>query len=199
MFYGALKTSLIKEQRLTAIAETLYNFKDSGTDCIDGKYYTVSRWTTQNKLSVVEVVFSEYALKNNPDIARSYENQKRILQELNLGQDEVNFQLEFLKFISEEFAKQVSNPECYKISVAYTNLALLCPDVSGIAYPSVQTEYFGVNIVLSPEIVDKYLKPTICSTHIVFKKGMETLIENGKHYCKEIDTNKEIEWKEYDK
>lgn len=198
MFYGALKTKLIDKPRLTAIAETSHIFRVPGTDCIDGEHYTLSRWETQKELLVVEVVFSEYALKNNPDIVKSFENQKKKLQALNLEQKEIDFHLEFLKFISQEFAKKVTNPEEYKISAAYTNLALLHSDVSGITYPSVQTEYFGVNIALTPEAVEKYVKPVICSTLIVYKKGMKSLIANGKNYCKEIDLDKDIDWKEHD-
>ncbi|MFL9829272.1 hypothetical protein ABS764_00270 [Flavobacterium sp. ST-87] len=196
MFYGALETTLIDKPRLTAIAETSHIFRVSGTDCTDGEHYTVSRWETQKELLVVEVVFSEYALKNNPDIAKSFENQTKLLQEHNLEPQEIAFHLEFLKFISEEFSKKVINPEEYKISAAYTNIALLHPDVSGITYPSVQTDYFGVNIVLTPEVVRTYLKPKICSTQILYKKGMKSLIANGKYYCKEIDINNDLEWKE---
>lgn len=197
MFYGALETELIDKQRLTAIAETSHIFRVEGTDCVDGEHYTVSRWETQEEFLVVEIVFSEYALKNNPEIAQSFENQKKLLEGHDLDDKEHAFHLEFLKFISEEFSKKVSNPEDYKISAAYTNLALLHPDVSGITYPSVQTEYFGVNIVMPPEMVDKYVKPIICSTSIVYKKGMKSLITNGKNYCKEIDIDKDIEWKEH--
>lgn len=198
MFYGALETTLIDKPRLTAIAETSHIFRIPGTDCEDGEHYTVSRWETQKELFIVEVVFSEYALKNNPDIAKSFQNQRKLLQEHNLEPQEITFHLDFLKFISEEFSKRVTNPEDYKISAAYTNLALLHPDVSGITYPSVQTDYFGVNIVLTPEIIDTYVIPKICSTQILYKKGMKSLIANGKHYCKDIDINKDIEWKEHE-
>lgn len=198
MFYGALETTLIDKPRLTAIAETSHIFRIPGTDCTDGEHYTVSRWETQKEMFVIEVVFSEYALKNNPDIAKSFQNQTKLLQEHNLEPKEIAFHLEFLKFISEEFSKRVTNPEEYKISAAYTNIALLHPDVSGITYPSVQTDYFGVNIVLTPNVVDTYIIPKICSTQILYKKGMKSLIANGKYYCKEIDVNKDIEWKEHE-
>lgn len=198
MFYGALETALIDKSRLTALAETSHIFRIKGTDCIEGELYTVSRWETQEEFLVVEVVFSEYALKNNPEVAESFENQKKLLQEHNLEKEELAFHLDFLKFISEEFSKKVTNTEDYKISVAYTNLALLHPDVKGIVYPSVQTEYFGINMVLPPETVNRYIKPIICSTAIVYKKGMNSLIANGKHYCKGIDLLSEINWKEHD-
>lgn len=104
MFYGALETSKIDKQRLTAIAETSHIFRNPGTDCIEGEYYTVSRWETNDEFFVVEVVFSEYALKNNPDIAQSFEKQKKFLLEHDLDEKETSFHLEFLKFISEEFS-----------------------------------------------------------------------------------------------
>lgn len=198
MFYGALETALIDKPRLTAIAETSHIFRIPGTDCLDGEHYTVSRWETQKELFVVEVVFSEYALKNNPDIAKSFQNQTKFLEEHNLEPQEIAFHLDFLKFISEEFSKRVTNPEEYKISAAYTNIALLHPDVSGITYPSVQTDYFGVNIVLTPKVVDTCIIPKICSTQILYKKGMKSLIANGRYYCKEIEVDKEIEWKEHE-
>ncbi|MBX0335549.1 hypothetical protein K3G39_20145 [Pontibacter sp. HSC-14F20] len=199
MFYGALETSKIDKQRLTAIAETSHIFRNPGTDCIEGEHYTVSRWETNEEFYVVEVVFSEYALKNNPDIAQSFEKQKRFLQEHNLGEKETSFHLEFLKFISEEFSKRVRNDHDYKISVAYTNITSLHPDVKGIVYPSVQTDYFGVNIVLPPQTVDKHLKPIICSTQILYKKGQNSLIDNGEHYCENIEINSKIKWQESDK
>lgn len=201
MFYGALRTSQIDKQRFTAIAETSHIFRNQGTNCIDGEYYTVSRWEANNEFFVVEIVFSEYALNNNPDIVRSFEKQKSFFLNQNLAEGEVNFYIDFLKFISEEFSKKVSNSNSYdyKICAAYTNLVMLHPDVSGIIYPSVQTEYFGVNIVLPPETVDKYLKPIVCSTQIVYKKGQKSFIANGEHYCKEIDVNVELKWQEHDK
>lgn len=198
MFYGALETSLIDKQRLTAIAETSDLFREN-KDSLDGKYCTVSRWETQDEFLIVEVVFSEFALKNNPDIKKSFDKQKELLQDHGLDEKEVNFHLDFLKFISEEFSKKVTNSEDYKISAAYTNIILLHPETNGISFPSVQTEYFGVNIVLTPEAVDKYLIPIICSTQIVYKNGLKTLIANGEHYCDNIESTKNIDWKEHDK
>jgi hypothetical protein len=194
MFYGALQTELINRPRLTAIAETSHLFNDSKIDCLDGEYYTISRWETQKEFLVVEVVFSEYAMKNNPDINRSFENQKKLLQSHNLTQEEIEFQLEYIKLISEEFSKPVSDPEEYKISAAYTNLVLLHSEAKGITYPSVQTDYFGVNIVLTPDAVDNCLKPTVCSTQILYKKGLTGFIANGEHYCDKIDLEKDLNW-----
>lgn len=198
MFYGAIETSLIDKQRVTAIIETSPLFIVSDMNCIKEELCTVSRWEVQEELSVVEVVFSEHALKNNPNIIKSHETQKSTLIEWEMEQKEENFYLDFLKFISEEFAKKVANPEEYKISVAYTHLALIHSGALGIAYPSVQTDYLGVNVVLLPETIDKYVKPISCHTQIVYKKGIDFLITNGEYYCDEIDVTKEIKWEKFD-
>lgn len=198
MFYGALETQLIDKPRLTAIAETSSLFRLPNQDCHDGETYTVSRWENQKEMLVVEVVFSEFALANNDEIRLSFERQKIFLASMNLSKQEFDFNLEFLVFISEQFAKKVNNHNEYKISVAYTNIALKHPDVRGICYPSVQTDYFGVNIVLPTKVVDEYLKPKICSTQVVYKNGRNSLIANGGFFCKDISLDKDIEWKKTD-
>lgn len=198
MFYGAIKTAKIDKPRLTAIAEISHLFRNN-SDSLDGIHYTVSRWETNDEFLVAEVVFSEYALKNNPDIFESFEKQIGFLKELNLSEEEIEFYKKFLIFISEEFSKKAVKPCDYKISAAYTNIVLLNLDIKGISYPSVQTEYFGINIVLNPESVDKYLTPKICSTQIVYKNGKNTLITNGEYYCDEIVVSKDIQWQRRDK
>lgn len=198
MFYGALETSLIGQQRYTALAETSRLFRDPTSECLDGEHYTVSRWETTEDFLVVEIVFSEYALKNNPEIVTSFENQKKFLKEHQFDDKEMSFHLDFLKFISEEFSKKVNNPDEYKISAAYTNIAFMHPDVKGISYPSVQTEYFGLNIVMPPDSVDRLLIPKICSTHTVYKKGQKSLMTNGRKYCNTIDHKQNIDWQDAD-
>jgi len=198
MFYGALETELIDKPRLTAIAETSDIFRNGGSDCISGDIFTLSRWQAHSEFTAVEVVFSEHALATNPEIQRSYAKQLAFLNEKGLPEEEVKFYLEFLKFISSEFSKPVVNHHDYKISAAYANLALEHPDVEGITYPSVQTEYFGINMVMPPSAVDKYFDPTVCSTQVVYRKGQKSLIANGAHYCDNIDPTTEISWKETD-
>lgn len=198
MFYGALETKLIDKQRLTAIAETSSLLRIPNQDCHDGETYTVSRWENQQEMIVVEVVFSEFALANNDEIRNSFEKQKSFLASMNLTKEDFDFNLEFLVFISEQFAKKVSDHNEYKISAVYTNMALKHPEVRGICYPSVQTDYFGVNIVLPPQVVDKNLIPKTCSTHVVYKNGKHTLIANGGEFSQNISFDKNIEWQSID-
>lgn len=198
MFYGALKTPYIDKTRLTAIAETSDLFRNIQQNQFGEEYYTVSRWRIKEELEGVEIVFSDDALKNSEYIRKSYEKQKQFLEELKLTKQEKDFYLEFLRFISNQFSKRVNNYEEYKISVAYANIVLSHTNINFIVYPSVQTEYRGENIVLKPEIVDKYLEPVICSTHILYKDTNGALIDNDIYRAKNIDFSKDLEWEKDD-
>lgn len=192
MFYGAIETSPIQHPRLTAIAETSRLFQDKNGYNLDGEKYTVSRWKNNEEFFLAEMVFAEKAIKNNPDIKRSFEMQIGFADKLD--EDDIEFYKEFLIFISEEFARKTEKNDDYKISVAYTNLILEHHQIEGVMFPSVQTNYFGANIVVPPETVDKYFTPIVCSTHLLYKTPENTLIANGEHYCDEI-TGQEINWK----
>ncbi|TQI71181.1 hypothetical protein JM79_2108 [Gramella sp. Hel_I_59] len=196
MFYGALESYLIDKPRLTAIAETSTLFRNPKLNSHSGDLFTVSRWETSNEFLAVEIVFSKYALANNEAVKKSYERQIKMLEEHGLEQKEIDFHLDFLKFISEEFSKKVTNHEDYKISAAYTNIVMLHPDVQGIVYPSVQTDYFGINIVVPPETVDRLINPKITSTLTLYKNGLKSLITNGKYVCKNINPKKDLDWQE---
>lgn len=192
MFYGAIKTSPIDKPRMTAIAETSKLFQDKDGYNLDGEKYTISRWICNEEFFVAEIVFAEEAVKNNPDIKRNFEKQIGFADELD--ENDIEFYKEFLIFISEEFARKTEKNDDYKISVAYTNIILEHPQVEGIIFPSVQTNYFGANIVVPTDTVDKYFKPTVCSTQILYKTPELTLIANGEHYSDEL-TDNEINWK----
>ena len=194
MFYGALETPYIDKPRETAIAETSDLFRNVQQNQFGEEYYTVSRWRIKEELEGVEIVFSDDALKNSKYIRKSYEKQKQYLEGQELTKQEKDFYLEFLRFISNQFSKRVNNYEEYKISVAYANIALSKRYNNFIVYPSVQTEYWGENIALKPEIVDKYLEPVICSTHILYKDTNGALIDNDRYRAQNIDFSKDLEW-----
>jgi hypothetical protein len=194
MFYGALKTPYIQQERLTAIAESSDFFRNTQEKQFGKEYYTLSRWRIKEELQGIEIVFSDDALNNNEYIKKSYEKQKEFLINQKLTTEEIDFYLDFLNFISNQFSKRVNNHEEYKISVAYANIALSKPYNNFITYPSVQTEYWGENIALKPEIVDKYLEPVICSTHILYKDTNGALIDNDRYRAQNIDFSKDLEW-----
>jgi len=175
MFYGAIETSQIQHQRITAIAETSTLYQDPEGINLDGELYTISRWRSLVELEIAEMVFSEDAIVANPDIEKAFNKQVGFAKRKGV---DAAFYKEFLIFISSEFARKKESHHDYKISSAYTNLTLNHPKISGISYPSVQTGYKGENIVFPPNIVDQHLRLEAIITQRLFKNRERAFINN---------------------
>lgn len=192
MFYGAVETTNLPHQRVTAIAETSQLLQNPEGVNLNGEFYTVSRWTNKEELSLAEVVFSSEAIKINPDIKRAFEMQTEFAKQA--GQDDLEFYTDFLVFISDQFARPKQTHNDYKISTAYTNLVLTRPQVQGIAFPSVQTQYIGVNVAFEPKIVDDFFSVKVLSTERLYKNKMKTYLANHKNCLDPNVCYKNIVW-----
>lgn len=201
MFYGALESTKIPQQRATAIFETSRVLKKKDSINLQGELVTVSRWRVLEDIVVIEIVFCDKAIVSNPDTQKAFEYHMKKLQfhplrELGLRQ---------IQFFSKEFAKQVDHDWDYKISVAYTNLILHDHEVtiegrkiSGIAYPSVPSNYFGQNIVLRPDVVDSSLELESVSTHLVHKNKLKSFVNNHKYVVDFGENNSNFVWVDMD-
>ena len=190
LFYGAIESTQIDMQRATALFESCSLFKDINSVCIEGQLCTVSRWEVLEELIVAEMVFSDEALATNPDIQKSFafhfdQVKEHPAREIALRQ---------LQFFSNQYARKINTHEDYKISVAFSELLLSKIDVAGIAYPSVASELKGQNIVLKPEIVDKFLKLKVVSTMRVHKNGLKSFVTNHKYVNNINDNNSNFNW-----
>jgi len=194
LFYGAIRTSQIPKPRATAILETSRVAQDPNKESLNGELFTVSRWRNREELNVIEVVFAEEALKNSAEVKNSFEKQISMFSQIKGADNEFN--KDFLIFISEEFARKTKNHNDYKISTAYTELVFKYPDVQGITYPSVQTNYLGQNIALPTPVVDEFLYPEVCSTAILYKRNGKINIAPGEFYSKKLEGK--IEWERLD-
>ncbi|MDE3740533.1 hypothetical protein [Maribacter polysaccharolyticus] len=177
LFYGALESSLIKQNRLTAFLETSTLLRDTKSVCLEGQLFTLARWVTNKELIIAEIVFSDDALKNNPDTLKSFNNHFEQIKMHPMRE----FGLQQLQFFSNEFSKEAKSHHDYKICVAYSDLLLNDYGIAGITYPSVQSGYQGQNLVLRPDIVDKHLKLYSVSTHRMHKNQMESFLGNYFH------------------
>lgn len=197
MFYGCL-TGEIEINRLTALSETCdYIFDDDIVD-FKGKHFTLSRWNVEKDLLVVEIVFSDEAIANNRYVKNNYQKQLEFLKEQNLTEE--YFHIEFMRFISNEFAKKINNDYEYMISVAFTNVVMnKQKNVAGIAYPSVKTEFKGSNVVLFPNKVDDSLSFEICNTIVVYKNKKKVVVPFGKYKSKSVNDLGNIHWSNMDK
>lgn len=192
IFYGAIETTDLKHQRITAIAETSELFKNINGVNLDGELYTISRWTNKEELSLAEVVFSSEAIKINPDIKKAFEMQTEFIKQA--GKEDLEFYIDFLVFISNQFARPIVTHHDYKISTAYANLAFTNQLVQGIAFPSVQTEYIGINVAFVPRIIDKYFVIKVVTTERLYKNKMKMFINNHKNCLNPKETYQNLNW-----
>lgn len=195
MFYGSIESTELKQQRLVAIAETSELFQNPNGVNLEGELYTVSRWSTSEDLLIAQVVFSKEAIKINPDVKKAFEHQNQLaLKELNHA--DYIFYLDFLVFISEQFARTKNTHHDYKISAVYSNLILTHPEIKGIFFPSVQTKLMGLNIVFEPKIVDKYLDIEVVATQKLYKNCKQTFIGRDRNCLNPKECYNNLIWSE---
>ncbi len=157
VFYGSIYSPQIKQPRAVAYFETSELLKEINKFDNAEEVFTLSRWTILEDIQVVEMIFSDEALKVNEYAKLSLENQVKNYKHLSLS-DHCERQG---RFFSNEFARSdIEKGETfkYKITAAYTNYLWRNTHLKGITYPSVASMYLGQNVALLPEIVDKYLK-----------------------------------------
>jgi len=142
------------------------------------------------------MVFAQKAIETNPDTKKAFDKQVEFAAALN--EDDIAFFQEFLVFISEEFAREKTTHNDYKISTAYTELVLSDPAIHGITFPSVQTGYWGQNVVFPPAIVDQYLEVEVLSTQRLYKNKLNTICTNHKNCLNAAACHDAIVWSDLD-
>lgn len=157
VFYGAVESPEIGQPRVVAYFETSEVLKELDRHQDVTELFTVSRWRVLENIEVLEMIFSDEALKVSKYAQWALENQLRNYKDLPLA---AHYE-EQGKFFSNEFARSdVKDGQSYKykITSAYANYIWNNTEFKGITYPSVQSNYLGQNLALLPEVVDKYLK-----------------------------------------
>jgi hypothetical protein len=157
IFYGAVESPEIKQPRIVAYFETSPILKELEKHDNVTELFTVSRWRVIEDIEVVEMIFSDEALKVSKYAQMSLENQLKNYQHLPLAKEYE----EQGRFFSNEFARSDVRPGedyKYKITSAYANYIWENTHLKGITYPSVQSMYLGQNVALLPEVVDRSLR-----------------------------------------
>jgi hypothetical protein len=157
VFYGAIESPAIKQPRIVAYLETSELHK--ALDMYDNiqETFTVSRWRVMEDIEVIEMIFSDEALKVNEYNKLSLQNQIKNYGHLQFAD---HYERQGILFSNEFARNDVKKGEDYKykISVSYANYVWNNTPLKGITYPSVQSNYLGQNIALLPEVVDKCLR-----------------------------------------
>ena len=180
VFYGAIESPAVKHPRAVAYFETSELLRELHKYDNVEEIFTVSRWRILEDIEVIEMIFSEEALKVNEYNKLSLQNQLKNYVHLQLAD---HYEKQGV-FFSNEFARNdVMKGESYKykISAAYANYIWNNTTLKGITYPSVQSNYLGQNVALLPELVDKYLKlETVGMFKFEKKNGINLPVDSFK-------------------
>ncbi len=174
----------------TGITEIVSVFR--GNTNSEEEVLTIGAWDVKENLTLAMILPSEQITGKNKDF-------DMMKNDFNRFEDSPEFEdLKNLnEFLANEFTldteKHNSN---YKISCAFAlYIKEQFPEVDGIMYASVKSEYEGINIVLWPEVVNDKLE-FVAARKTVFKKikhktFVEQLVNESISYDKDND---KINW-----
>lgn len=193
LFYGAVKTENIKHPRIINLLETSEMFRSADRKCDAEFVMTVGKWRIKEDFEVIESVFNKHNIETIPQIKQSYEYHLNNLKaEMPDRIDDIEFLLEFF---SDEFAKKaIKSDDDYKISVAYTDLAMNFLKAAGVAYPSVRTDYQGFNVALDIHAVENFLELEVVAMFKIYKKGDQTFMDNLAYATDLGDMKSNFKW-----
>jgi hypothetical protein len=197
VFYGAVESPEIKQPRVVAYFETSELLKNLSSYENAEEIFTLSRWKILEDIEVIEMIFSDEALKVNDYTKISLQNQIKNYQNLDLA----DHYEEQCRFFSNQFARNdVKKGESfkYKITAAYANYLWRNTSSKGITYPSVQSEYLGQNVALLPEVVDKKLSLESAGMFKFERKNGENLpIDSFKVATDLGKSSMHFNWRDY--
>lgn len=197
VFYGSIISPQIKIPRVVAYFETSELLKELEKYENVEEIFTLSRWKVLENIEVIEMIFSDEALKVNEYNRLSLENQIKNYKHLELA-DHYEKQG---KFFSNEFARDdIKKDESfkYKISASYSNYIWQNTYLKGITYPSVRSKFLGQNVALLPEIVDKFLKlETVGMFKFEKRNGINLPIDSYKLATDMGNKSMDFNWFDY--
>lgn len=156
MFYGSvLKDKYTKEDhtntRITACCETSELIRDDTIPSGEG-LMIIGTWEVQDLITVSTIIdpTKEYEIDYFQEIKNDY------LKHLKKTPEFEAKGYEYLKFLANEFSKDVKNGENheYYISALFSNI-LTNTSVDGILYPSVRAAGIGLCIAIHPRVMNK--------------------------------------------
>lgn len=157
MFYGAIKSSSVASPRIVAVAETESALQGISKGVTNKKFVmTVGKWLVRQDLIVSEMVFKKEAIEKMPEVKRAFELQSQLIMEKQ-SFPEAKQIIILLEFFSEIMAKRSITNSDYKLGAAFTESVLKRGNLDGIMFQSVQTDFEGTNVALTPRAVDNYL------------------------------------------
>lgn len=181
VFYGVLVTGSPEAALETAIGETHEIFRNSehfrtqnNTSNIPNCefYCTIGMWNVIQPITAVHVLFCKNYLNKVEWINNGYNNFLNSYKS-KYNQEQVETIKLLLEFYSDEFARNNINSHTdYIFSAAYSNYVAHNTGSKCIVYPSVRNGGHGVNIAMSPAIVEWSTELEVATKcHVINKSG----------------------------
>ncbi|WPV01917.1 hypothetical protein SNE26_09040 [Mucilaginibacter sp. cycad4] len=127
------------------------------------KDFTIGRWKIQSPFFVVNLCFDEEHLKGNRSLKHATEVYIKTIKDC-LNKEASDFIISFFTYFSEMSGRKTPTKNEYYIltalfyAVKYYYQKSVNQIVYGLIYPSAMTEAKGLNVVLTTDAVDKYLR-----------------------------------------
>lgn len=175
----------------TGISESVSIFR--GNEECNEEILTIGVWNLKESIKLAMILPSEEIVGINQEfdemkyIYNNFENSKEF-------EGLKNFNEFLVKEFTLDLKKHKSN---YKITCAFSNyIREQFPEVDGIIYTSIKSEYQGTNIVLWPEVVDKKIE-FFAARKSIFKRLYDnTFVEIQKFDSKKYNKQTgKISWK----
>ncbi len=189
MFYGTIRNE--KDQNLWTlgiIRECCKPYFDHDS-CESTKYITLGKFYLKKKFYVINLCFDVKLLNANPKLYESVKEQIADIRK-NYTISAANLIIDFWYFLSELASSKFKTENDYFITNVFWH-ALMDYEktIAGLLYPSTLINNEGLNIVLRPQIVDKFLE--LNSVFMVEMKKNEDFPNNTfvSQYGKEVNVN----------
>ena len=158
MFYGAVPASnqarLVATVSLECCKEIVdeSNFKKE-------QYLTFGKWYLTTTIPVLNLCFNNNCIQINSGLKNNVNNFTHSLNS-KMSSERVDFIIKYYSFLSDLSCNTYSTEQQYLITTAFicTVREYYGSEFNGIIYPSSMTSMEGVNCVLTPDAVDKYLE-----------------------------------------
>lgn len=165
--------------RYVALLETSEFAKDQESVGIERA--TCSKWISCSDLTLISLPFSDTYKRPCEDIKLINKTWQEYTEQNNISAES----LELLEYMSCEIAKRFDNSqEYFKVAHFVYYLMRIHPVTKvadGMIYPSVPAEGEGFNVVLKPEVVDRYLMFDNASLCYMAKNKMQMKVMTVNH------------------
>lgn len=192
IFYGSISSNEVKEGRVPAIFETAcLSDIDFNTDY----YMTIGQWELLEDIELFEIIFHDEAIAKNSYVREAFGNQVDNLRGLDKSRKEYAITLQ--KFLCSQFGRKTNckenNSDKYKISASYAQVVYNL-NVNGIVYPSVQTNFEGLNVALLPSVVKTSLKLKRVALQYIARTGVMNFNIVNVKMTDQVDDKGNIDW-----